>query len=295
MTQRNLFIPFGNPGGGGKTTVARIITSLSQMAGRTSHIIDADAGNRSASQALPNSDALVWGGKSTVGGQIVDYYKSVDDLIIDCGANSSTDIFDIRSVLGSARMAADSQSRRTVALLPVTPNKPGAIGAAREAQAAFRRDGIDVHVILNDVDGSTNFVADEHGGISGVALPRLQSGIMAVLNSERRTIADMLRQPPEGFERAMDYAARWLERCSKSEAFAPYFGFGESPLSHSRSKIRATHFVIYTLADASNERLMLNEEAAAAKAAFLIAPSSSPEFFDRAMRYRECLLAYEAG
>jgi hypothetical protein len=295
MNRKLLYITFGNTGGGGKSKLARIAHFFAECTGMTTQIVDADPGNRSVSQIITSSDAIVFGAKASVGAEIVEVHREIDVLIIDCGANSSTDTYDIVPLLKAANMAARQQGRHTVGLVPVSPNKPGAVGAARAAKTAFDEAEINVHVVLNDVDGSKNFVLDEHGEIDGVPLPHLSPGIVSVLNSEKRSFREMLSTPPADHSRAMDYAARWLEQCAATRAFAPYFDFGADGLNLGRDQPSPNHFVIAKPNYATDRQLKLNEHAAACRSLFLTTTPDSPAFAEVAERYRQAVIDYASS
>lgn len=293
MDKKLLFITFGNAGGSGRSTLARVAHFFAEEKGLTTQIVDADPGNRSISRVITSSDAIVFGAKASVGSEVVEVHQAVEVVIIDCGANSSTEAYDIIPLLKAAKQRALSQERHTVGLIPVSPNKPGAVGSARVAAAAFEEAGIDVHVILNDVDGSANFIADGSARLEGVPVPRLSSGFMAVMNREQRSFHEMISAPPSGFDRAIHYVADWLERCSRTKAFAPYFGFDSQPLSLGRPKPARVYFPINTLHDASDPRLKINEEGSVALTRFLKLECCSPEFLDAATRFRQAFLDYQ--
>lgn len=292
MSRKLLVITFGNAGGGGKSIMARLVHLFAQHVNRTTQIIDADPGNRSVSRVITSSDAIVFGAKPTVGSEVLAVHRDIEVLIIDCGANSSTETYDIVPLLRAADGEAKRDGRRTVGLIPVSPNKPGAVGAARDAHAAFVEAGIDVHVLLNDVDGSKNFVADGQGRIDGVAFPHLSPGIVSVLNSDQRSFHDMLVAPPGGYSRAMDYAARWFERCYTLAAFKPYFDLEGAGLKFGRPAPRGCHYTVSTLGDATNAALALNEHAHQCVREFISHDPDTVGFLAIAKRYRQALIDY---
>ena len=137
MKRKLLVMTIGNPGGGGKSWLARVTHFFAEHTGRTTHIVDGDPGNRSISRIITSSDAIIFGAKPSVGEEIEKVHRDIEVLIIDCGANSSTDTYDIVPLLKAANAAGQQQGRHAVGLVPVSPNKPGAVGAARAAKAAF--------------------------------------------------------------------------------------------------------------------------------------------------------------
>ena len=124
-----IIIISSNAGGQGKTTIARVIKALLEMAGtRPVQILDADAGNAAASMLDARAERLGWGVRATVSPQILKAYNG-RHVILDLGANTMASAREIVDMLPEMLSLFEGANYRSLAIYPVTPNKPGAAEA----------------------------------------------------------------------------------------------------------------------------------------------------------------------
>ncbi len=251
--QKTLVTVFANPGGEGKTTIVRSLDAMARLRGVVPELVCADAGNGAIRQVLPDSGGIDWGAKPEIGAKLIQHYADKEMVIIDCGANSSSKAFDLVGILAEARAEADRQQRKSIAIIPVSPNKPGAIGVARASLAAFDRAGFTSHIVLNNRDGTGDYIGEVDANWS--TIPHLHPGFISVLNRTSGSWADLLRSPPEGYAMAVCHVAHWLQTVSTLPPISDCFDLSWNCLEMPQAKKLNLMYTISRLADASDKAL----------------------------------------
>lgn len=186
-----------------------LIRALFQLAEQEHLLLDADHGNFALKSRLGDdlmTKAVGWGVGPETAPAIVSTAKGLP-VLMDTGANlhaSQREIVDLLPAL-SDRFADDGY--RTVALMPISPNKIGAAGALKEFAAKL--GNFEKMVIKNDRDGSGQFeqLPREYPLI---CIPQLMPGLNAYLFNSRRDIADVVINPERGYIKASAHIGQWV-------------------------------------------------------------------------------------
>jgi len=206
LTTLLFIIIVSNAGGEGKTLLAQLIQALLQLAGEPVIMLDGDAGNKAAWVADDNAKVVGWG---------VDAIKATDILaatqgshvILDLGANSLASAREIVDLVPALRKTYAGAGYRTIAFLPVSTNKLGAVEAIKALApkvAGFER----VFVKVNR-DGSRAFSGKLEGN-DVVEVSHLRPGFQAYIRQAGQTMATAVSQPTAGYGLAAAYVAEWM-------------------------------------------------------------------------------------
>lgn len=219
--QRLLIVIVSNAGGQGKTTLARLLKSLLEMAGQPVQILDGDAGNAAISVIDPTAARIGWGVQSTVNAQIVEAFKD-GHVIFDLGANTMASAREIVDMLPQLIADFEAEGHNTLAVFPVTPNKAGAAGALERLTQLFPAQN--KLVVLNDVDGSGNFEPLDLP-LPTAKLGHLAPGFMGYVDTlPGRSFGGAAMSPASDHQIAAQHIARWMRSFGKDLPFQTVFG-----------------------------------------------------------------------
>jgi len=274
---KSLVVTFGNPGGDGKTTLARAVHALALASGRPAEVVCGDAGNGAIRQVIPSVASTAWGAPPQIGASIVAAYDASDVLIIDCGANSSTTAYNILDLLFEARAEAEKQGRVCVAVLPIGTNKPGSAGMAKASKAAFIQAGFQAFTVLNNRDGSGEYLGVDKADLPMPEVPHLASGYMSLLNQRQGGWHELFSNPPEGYSLALDGIAEWLQSISTLDPIRIALGLGANGVNLGRSSPLRLRNVVSRLSVTSDRAMLANHEYDSARGALLACDPTSPD------------------
>ncbi|PZU56389.1 MAG: hypothetical protein DI547_16710 [Sphingobium sp.] len=204
---RLLFIVIiSNAGGEGKTLLAQLIQALLQLAGDPVIMLDGDPGNQAAKVADDNAKVVGWG---------VDAIKAPDILaatnhahvILDLGANSLASAREIVELLPALRTTFAEASYRTVAFMPVSTNKIGAVEAIKTL--ASKIEGFERLFVKVNRDNSRAFGGTLEGD-DVIDVGHLRPGFQAYIRQPGQTMANAVAHPPKGFGLAAAQVAEWM-------------------------------------------------------------------------------------
>ncbi|WP_137680566.1 hypothetical protein [Aurantiacibacter suaedae] len=254
MIHRLLFIIIlSNAGGQGKTTIARIIKALLETSGHHPvQILDADAGNAAASILDPNSERLGWGVQATVGPQIVEAYSG-RHVILDLGANTMASAREIADMLPELTTLFEKVGYSSLAIYPVTPNKPGALGALEKLMLQLPAQ--EKMLVLNNADGTGNF-EQPLPTLPTARLGALKPGFMDYVNAlDSRSFSEAVFSPAPDRTIAAQHIAEWMRNFARDlplqDAFLPALNrLGEIP------KPTPIRFQVPKASDTSNVKLV---------------------------------------
>lgn len=195
-----------NAGGEGKTMLAQLIQALLHLADEPVTMLDGDAGNQAAKVADADAKVVGWG---------VDAIKARDILaatshahvILDLGANSLASAREIVELLPALRGVYAEAGYRTVALLPVSTNKLGAVEAIKTL--APKIEGFEKLFVKVNRDGSRAFGRALEGR-DVVEVGHLRPGFQAYIRQPGRTMATAVSDPTPGFGLAAVQVAEWM-------------------------------------------------------------------------------------
>jgi hypothetical protein len=206
LTTPLFIVIVSNAGGEGKTLLAQLIQALLQLAGEPVIMLDGDAGNQAAKVADDNAKVVGWG---------VDAIKARDILaatsdahvILDLGANSLASAREIVDLLPALRSIYAEAGYRTIAFLPVSTNKLGAVEAIKAL--APKIEGFEKLFVKVNRDNSSAF-AGELEGTDVVAVGHLRPGFQAYIRQPGQTMAKAVAHAPPGFGLAAIQVAEWM-------------------------------------------------------------------------------------
>lgn len=206
LTRLLFIVIVSNAGGEGKTLLAQMIQALLQLAGESVIMLDGDAGNQAAKVADDSAKVVGWG---------VDAIKARDILaatshahvILDLGANSLASQREIVDLLPAMRTVYAEAGYRTVACLPVSTNKLGAVEAIKAL--APKIEGFEKLFVKVNRDGSRAFSGTLEG-TNVVEVGHLRPGFQAYIRQPGQTMAKAVAHPPTGFGLAAIQVAEWM-------------------------------------------------------------------------------------
>lgn len=249
--QRLFIVIVSNAGGQGKTTLARLLKSLLEMAGQPVQILDGDAGNAAISMIDPSAARLGWGVQSTVNAQIVEAYRD-QNVILDLGANTMASAREIVDMLPQLIADFEAAGHNTLAVFPVTPNKLGAAGALERLTQLFPAQN--KLVVLNDVDGSGAFEPLDLP-LPMARLDQLAPGFMGYIDTlPARSFGEAVTSPASDHKIAARHIAQWMLGLAKDLPFQDVFGSAVKQLGQIPEPDKIRHR-IDTVSSTSDARL----------------------------------------
>lgn len=210
-----------NAGGQGKTTLARLLKALFEINGEPVQLLDADAGNSAAMIVDPTSAKVGWGVQSIVNPDIVRAYRG-KHVILDLGANTMASAREIADAIPDLIREFENAGYHSLALLPVTPNKPGAADAVVKLGRQLPAEN--KWLVLNDSDGTGNFEKGEFP-FPIAKLENLMPGLVAYVNdTSSRSFGDAAISPSNDRQIAARHIAKWMGDFAKQLPFQEIFG-----------------------------------------------------------------------
>lgn len=198
-----------NAGGEGKTTIALVMEAALDLLGRSSQLVDIDQGMGSLAFQREAAKSLDWGMPETKAGTVFERLREAN-VIFDFGANTLASGAPVVRLYGKVCEELAAIGFRLVALVPISTNKPGTVGAAKDIIRAFSH--MECHVVLVNRDGNDQY--DEGATeLSGIRMPHLAPVFQEFrtnMQKQGMSLADILRSPPPGWVHATDYLAAWL-------------------------------------------------------------------------------------
>lgn len=200
-------ICLSNAGGQGKTTMARLIKALLELAGNSPVLLDGDQGNAAASSYDPEAEKLGWGVQPSDVPEILQAYQG-RHVILDIGANTLASKREIVDTIQTLILAFSEAGYHCLGLLPVSPNKRGAV--ENLIAVANRLPAMEKVIVQNDLDGSGNFEEYSHQ-YPCAQLQLLDPGFMDYVNSSNtRSFCEAVINPGADRKLAAEYIGRWM-------------------------------------------------------------------------------------
>lgn len=224
---RLLILILTDAGGEGKTTIALLIRALLDLMGEPVGFLDADAGNYSGSIQLQNGGTgaslktLNWQVSQGAASRILADHLG-GHMIFDTGANTSASGQEIIKLFPALQAQAKAAGYRTIAVMPVSTNKPGAVGALTALAANY--PGWEYLFVRVNRDGSAAF-EDGLDLTRTVDLRHLQTGYQAYVRAAGGLVG-AVRSPLPNFGYAADHVADWMSAFASQPLVIDVFGRG---------------------------------------------------------------------
>ncbi len=198
-----------NAGGEGKTTIAVVLEAALDLLGRPVQLVDVDQGMGSLSFQRPDAKSLDWGWPEDKAETVFERLRT-SNAIFDFGANTLASGAPVVRLYGKVNDALARVGFRRIALVPISTNKPGAVGAATDIIRAFSH--MECHSVLVNRDGTDQYDEDV-SMLSALKMPHLDP-VLQQFRSEMQkqgiSLAELLRSPPAGWVHACDYLGMWV-------------------------------------------------------------------------------------
>lgn len=208
LTTRLFIVIVSNAGGEGKTLLAQLIQALLHLAGERVTMFDGDAGNQATKVADDKAKIIGWGVGAIKARDIL-AATNQGHAIFDLGANSLASQREIVDLLPALCTAYAEAGYRTVACLPVSTNKLGAVEALKTL--ASKIEGFEKLFVKVNRDGSRAFSGTLEG-TDVVEVGHLRPGFQAYIRQPGQTMATAVAHPPAGFGLAAIQVAEWMRK-----------------------------------------------------------------------------------
>lgn len=218
-TRPIFFTTMSNAGGEGKTLVSLAIIALCCLQQEAACVLDADIGNWSMRQQVEQASLVGWGVKTIKADEIADDSRGAH-TVLDLGANALASATEMTALVPALRKAFAHRGYDTIAFIPVSTNKVGAVGAAVELADSVT--GFTKIFVKVNRDGSAAFDAEfEEGKV--IDLGHLQTGFQQYFRGPGAGIVDAILHPPSGYIEASRHLAEWLRDFASQEPICDLF------------------------------------------------------------------------
>ena len=241
-----------NAGGEGKTMLGQLIRALLELAGEPVYVLDGDAGNRAAKVADDTAVTLGWGAKAMVSEAIV-AASSGNHVILDLGANALASAREIADLLPALRTRFAEAGYRTVALMPVSTNKVGAVEAIKELAPNLL--GFEKLFVQVNRDGSDHY-AGNWPEATTLRVGHLYPGFQMLIREPGMSLVRIVTDPPQDRQLAAAYIARWMRNFADQTAAKDLLGGTPPALASFGTDPGALRVVINSLEMTTDSQLM---------------------------------------
>jgi hypothetical protein len=186
-----------------------LIRALFQLAEQEHLLLDADHGNFALKSRYGDdlmTKTVGWHVGPATAPAIVSAAKGLP-VLMDAGASMLASQREIVDLLPALRDEFVENGYRTVALMPISPNKIGAARALKEF--ATKLGDFEKMVVKNNRDGSGQF-EELPKDYPLICIPHLSPGLNAYLFCSRRDIADVVTNPEQGYITASAHIGHWV-------------------------------------------------------------------------------------
>jgi hypothetical protein len=254
LTNLIFLVITANPGGEGKTTIAKLMKALWKLFGSPVHVLDADPGNWSASVTDPEAIPVGWSVKTLMIPQIL-AATTGRNTILDLGGNALASAKEITDLLPALQRAYSANGYRTIALLPYSTNKPGATQSIRDVEENLI--GFEKYYVKVDRDGSGHFYEDFNTD-NTVTISHLQTAFQTLIMEQYKCFSNVITQPNENHSLARAYIAQWMKEFANQPIIKGIIG-GEIATLRSINTPRANlSYAISKLANTSDDAIWEN-------------------------------------
>ena len=242
-----------NAGGEGKTMIALVMEALWKLLNQPVELLDGDVGNHALKSTREDARTVGWGAKEAVIPQMLHLTQGCHS-ILDLGANTLASAREVVDLIPALELAYVQRGYRSIAFLPVSTNKAGAVGAIKDLESNilnFEKFFVEV-----DRDGSGNFDG-ELNRPNVIALGHLEPGFISAIRQHSSCIASFIMSPPREYELAARHVADWLRRFAIQPIVCEVLGGVPSVLT-SYPAPDEYRFAVKRASQATNDALLEN-------------------------------------
>lgn len=214
-------VAMSNAGGEGKTLLALLLAALMRLEEEAVQVFDADVGNWSIKQQANDAKTIGWGVQVVLADPIADSAKDMH-AVLDLGANALASATEITNLVPELRKVFEERGYRTIAFIPVSTNKTGAVGAALKLAESQKLTGFTKIFVRVNRDGSASF--DE--GIEAqdvIDLGHLNTGFQQYFRGPGDGLVNAILDPPAGFREAALHVAEWMREFAEQDQISTLF------------------------------------------------------------------------
>lgn len=256
LVQQLIFIiVITNAGGQGKTLLARLCKSLWLSTGQDVQLLCSDPGSAMSKMLDDRAKRVGWGIDSSIAPEIVSACSG-QHVVLDCGANLLASQREIVELVPALARHFKAAGYRNIALMPFTPNKPGAVGLLDDL--APKLPPMDKIIVRNNANASGHFDKGK-GAVPTIDLPHLRPGMMAYLDvAAPASFYDVVQNPTPDHGLVGRYVGDWM-RTFATQASA-YGLFAETlPLLNAVPAEPPIRFAVNAPDDCTDDALRTNQ------------------------------------
>ena len=257
LTQLIFIVIVSNAGGEGKTMLAQLLYALWGLIGEPTALLDGDPGNMAARVAEKEARVVGWGVGPSIAPKIFQATQG-GHVILDLGANSLASHREIVDLLPALRETFAKANYRTIALMPVSTNKLGAVEAIKGLEQKI--EGFETLFVRVNRDGSNTFDKGLEGQRS-VDVGHLQPGFQNYVRGPGVSMVQSVVSPPPEYKLASNYVADWMRHFAAQQEVIEFMGDRALRRLDDLHPQRGAHLrlVVNNLANTKNASLVANQ------------------------------------
>lgn len=249
--QPNFFTSMSNAGGEGKTLLTLVLIALCCLQEEDVRVLDADIGNWSIRQQVAKGKVLGWGVQTIKADDIADDAEGAH-MVLDLGANALASATEMTAMVPALQSAFAERGYVTIAFIPVSTNKVGAVGAA--IKLADNMKGFTKIFVKVNRDGSDAYDA-ELSKQQSIELGHLPTGFQQYFRGPGGGLVNAILDPPDGFLEASRHLAQWLRKFAAQEQIRAIFPGALRVLEGIPGPTGENRYLVRTLSDATDANL----------------------------------------
>ena len=214
-------VAMSNAGGEGKTLLALLLAALMCLEEEAVRVFDADVGNWSIRQQANDAKTIGWGVQVVLADHVADAAKDMH-AVLDLGANALASATEITNLVPELRKVFEERGYRTIAFIPVSTNKTGAVGAALKLAESQKLTGFTKIFVRVNRDGSASF--DE--GLEAqdvIDLGHLKTGFQQYFRGPGDGLVNAILDPPADYREAALHVAEWMREFAEQDQISALF------------------------------------------------------------------------
>jgi hypothetical protein len=243
-----------NPGGEGKTMIARLLKALWQLFGSRAHLLDSDPGNWSLSGTNPEAMPLGWSVKTFMVPEILKVTNG-QNVALDLGGNGLASAKEISGLVPALQRAYSTAGYRTIALLPYSTNKVGASTSIQ--QVSEELNGFEKYYVKVNRDGS-HYYNEDFQADNMVALGHLDTGFQTLITNQYKSFDAIITHPDDNHHLARAYIGQWMHEFASQPFIKAIIGGDVDILRSINPPRRTLRFNVSQLEHTSDKNILNN-------------------------------------